>query len=68
MRITTDTNELVDIRAVQVDRALPQSERINDFRKQIKDPNHYRCGGIKVNAKYADNGKSIEDCLRPCVS
>lgn len=68
MQIPIDTNELVDILSVQVDKNLSQPERVNDFCKQIKDPNLYRCGGIKINAKYANNGKSMEDCLRSSVT
>ena len=68
MRTAININELVDIRDVQVDRTQSQPERINEFRQQIKDPHLYRCGGIKINAKFATNGKSIEDCLRSSVT
>jgi hypothetical protein len=55
--------DLVDIRDVQVDNALPKHERIIAYVKQIKDPYHFKCGEFTVTAKYADNGVSLEDCL-----
>ena len=68
MRTTISLDELADIRDVKVDSTLSQRERVIDYRRQIKDPLHYRCGTMKVNANFATNGKGIEDCLRPCVT
>ena len=68
MRTTMNINELVDIRDVQVDSNMPQNERIREFNKQIKDPLHYKCNGIKITAKFANNGTSFEECLRAIVS
>jgi hypothetical protein len=56
--------DLVDIRDVQVDNALPKYERIVAYIKQIKDPYHFKCGEFTVTAKYTDNGVSLEDCLQ----
>jgi hypothetical protein len=47
---------------------MPQSERISEYNRQIKDPCNYKCGGITVKAKFANNGVSIEDCLQSMVS
>ena len=68
MRTTANNNGLVDIRDVRVDNNLPQSERISEYRKQIKDPGHYKCGKLTVTAKFANNNVSIEDCLKSIVS
>ena len=55
---------LADIRDVSVDQTLPKEERIVEFLRQIKNPYCFRCGKFTVRAKYADNGISLEDCLK----
>ena len=57
-------DELADIRNVNVDKSLPREMRIADFIKQIRNPYYFRCGKFTVTAKYADNGVSLEDCLK----
>lgn len=64
MRTTINRNDLVDIRDVQVDSNLSKNERIREYNKQIKDPNHYKCCGITVTAKHPKNGATFEECLR----
>jgi hypothetical protein len=68
MPTTAKNNDFVDIRDVQVDCNLSQPERVSEYRKQIKDPCHYKCGKLTVTAKFANNGVSIEDCLKSIVS
>ena len=58
------SSDLIDIREVNVDRALTQYERIIEYVRQIKDPYHYKCNGYSVTAKFADDGPSFEDCLQ----
>ena len=55
---------LVDIRDVSVDQSLPKEERIAEFLRQIKNPYCFRCGKFTVRARFADNGVSLEDCLK----
>jgi hypothetical protein len=64
MNYTSKTNGLIEITSVSIDRSLPQEERCAEFKRQIKDMHNYTSTGIKINAVYANNGKSIEDCLR----
>lgn len=59
-----ETSDLVDIRTVTVDKSLPKEERIADFVRQIKNPYRFRCGDFVVNATFARNGATLEDCLR----
>ena len=54
----------VDIRDVSVDQSLPKEERIAEFLRQIKNPYCFRCGKFTVRAQFADNGVSLEDCLK----
>ena len=55
---------LVDIRDVSVDQSLPKEERIAEFLRQIKNPYCFRCGKFTVRARFAENGVSLEDCLK----
>ena len=55
---------LADIRDVSVDQTLSKEERIVEFLRQIKNPYCFRCGKFTVRAKYANNGVSLEDCLK----
>jgi len=65
---TGNTNILVDIRTVSVDRALPREARIAEFVRQIKNPYKFKCGKFTVTAKFADNGQTLEDCLLQMMS
>ena len=62
------TDSLTEITSVSVDKDLPQSERCAEFKRQIKDMHIYKCKGndetFTVRAVYANNGATIEDCLR----
>ena len=60
----SDVEELVYIRDVSVDKTLPREERIASFVRQIKNPYRFRCGEFVVNARFTDNGKTLEDCLQ----
>ena len=55
---------LADIRDVSVDQSLPKEERIAEFLRQIKNPYCFRCGKFTVRARFAENGVSLEDCLK----
>lgn len=55
---------LVDIRNVSVDQSLPKEERIAEFLRQIKNPYCFKCGKFTVRAQFAENGVSLEDCLK----
>ena len=62
MTQSTRFNDLVDIRTVTVDKSLPKEERIADFVRQIKNPYRFRCGDFVVNAAFANNGVTLEEC------
>ena len=55
---------LADIRDVTVDPNLPNEERIAEFLRQIKNPYCFRCGKFTVRAQFAQNGLTLEDCLK----
>jgi RecJ-like exonuclease len=60
---TLNSNKLVDIRTVSVDKHLPRDMRIAEFIRQIKNPYRFKCGKFTVTAKYADSGLTLEDCI-----
>ena len=55
---------LADIRDVTVDPNLPKEERIAGFLREIKNPYCFRCGKFTVRAQFAQNGLTLEDCLK----
>src|SRR5699024_10454131 len=58
------TDELVDIREVAVDKALPKEERIATFLHQIKNPYRFRCCGFLDNSAFANNSVPLDRCLQ----
>ena len=63
-----NTNGLVDISTVAVEKTLPQEKRLIEYVRQIGDPYRFKCGPYTFTAIYPDNGKAIEECLRGAVT
>lgn len=63
----TNTDALVDINDISVNKDLPKPERIKEYIRQIKNPYCFKCGNFVVTAKYSDKGLSIEDCLQSII-
>ena len=63
----TNTESLVDINDISVDKNLPKSERIKEYIRQIKNPYCFKCGDFVVKARYSNNGLSIENCLQSII-
>lgn len=57
------TKDLVDIATVNVDPSLPKGERIKEFNRQIKNPNHFTCLGVEVTTSFAKTPLTLEQCL-----
>jgi len=56
-----DPNTLVDVREVKIDCSLPQTERIQSFVSQIKNPYCFKVGDVVVNVSYAGNGETLNE-------
>lgn len=56
-----DVSSLVDIRDVQVQKDLPQEERIKSFVAQIKNPYCFKVGPVVVNVSYSNSGATLND-------
>ena len=59
-----DAQELADIREVKVDANMPKPEKIAEYNRQIKDPEHYRCNIFKVTAIHPKSAPPIEERLK----
>lgn len=57
-------DNLVDIRTVSVDPSLSREERIAEFVRQIGNPYCFKCGKFTIRAQYAENGPTLEECLK----
>lgn len=60
---TVDRDELVDIRDVKVNTALPKQERAIDFIRQIGNPYCYKHGKYVVKVGFSDTEVSLEERL-----
>lgn len=60
---TVDPCTLVDIDDVNVDRKLPQEERLTDFVRQIRNPYCYKCGEAIVKISFSGTEATLEDRL-----
>ena len=60
---TVSRDDLVDVRDVKIDRALPKEERLKSFIEQIKNPYVFKCGDVVVKSVFADTGMTMEDCM-----
>ena len=60
---TIDKEALVDIRDVNIDSELPQTERMADFIRQIKNPFCYKYGKAVIKISHADTEATLEDKL-----
>ena len=67
LRCIESSLPLADIRDVTVDPDLPREERIAEFLRQIKNPYCFRCGKFTIRASYAQDGVSLEDCLKQII-
>ncbi len=56
-------DELVDIRDVKIDRALPVEDRIISYVQQIKNPYMFKVGDIVVKVSYTKDGPSLQELV-----
>ena len=57
-----ETDQLVDLRSVAIDKSLLVPERMRSFVKQIKNPYLFKVDDITVKVEFS-SGKSLEDSL-----
>lgn len=64
---TVDRSTLIDIATVDVDAALPKSEWISEYLRQIKNPYMFLCNGVVVKVAFAETNTTIEDKLEQYI-
>lgn len=57
-----ESDQLVDLRFVSIDKSIPVPERMRSFVKQIKNPYLFKVDDITVKVEFS-SGKSLEDSL-----
>ena len=60
---TVQRENLVDIRAVEIDPELPREERIRSFVRQIGNPYCFKVGNVVVKTSFADTDVTLDDRL-----
>jgi len=65
---TSEHRKLVDICTVSVDMDLPDTERIMDYLRQVKNPYHFICDGITITARFPKDGPTIVERLQPLIA
>lgn len=58
---TVDPATLVDIRETKIDSDKPQTLRMLDFIRQIRNPYCFLCGNTIVKISYADTNTTMEE-------
>ena len=64
---TCDPKDLVDLRNVTIDTALPVSMRINQFLDQVHNPYRFKVDGVVVKVNYS-GGKRLSSTLASLLS
>ncbi len=62
-----ETKELVDIKDVHINTALPREQRIKDYLKQIKNPYKFLVNDITVTVTFSENTKDFNKLLKNVV-
>ena len=65
---STQQETLVDIRDVKLDSSMSQTERIQSYLKQIKNPYCFRVGDVVVNVAYTKGDATLNDCFADMLS
>ncbi len=57
----------MDIRTVVIDKSLSKEDRIASYLNQIKDPHNFKCKDIEVVVTFAENGLTLEECIKGLI-
>lgn len=57
---TVDPYTLVDIRTLEIDKALPREQRMAEFVRQVKNPYCFRVGKVAVSVSYSGDDVTFE--------
>ena len=65
---TVSPDDLVDIKDVVIDTALPKQERSASYIRQIRNPYCYKCGKMIVKVSFDKEGATLEEQLKTIFS
>lgn len=57
---TVDPDTLVDIKELDIDKALPREQRMAEFVRQVKNPYCFKVGKVAVSVGYSGDGVTFE--------
>lgn len=58
------SQDLVDIRHIQIDMNLPAFERLEEYLQDIQNPYHFLCGHVTVYVCFSDEGNDLSTQLK----
>lgn len=58
------TQDLIDIRHIQIQHDLPALERLEKYLQDIQNPYYFSCGNIKVRVRFSEDGNDLSTQLK----
>lgn len=62
-----NSNELVDIKNIEIDTSKPKIEKLIDFIETIKNPYLFKVGDIIVKIKFSNNNQSFQEKMENII-
>ncbi len=56
-----NSDDLVDIKSVNMDQDLLKLENVVKFINEVKNPYYFKVGKVKVRVSYADTDRTLDD-------
>lgn len=61
--MSVNSNELVDIKDIEIDCSLPVNERILNYINKVKNPYCFKINGTIVKLEFSENNSTLEDII-----
>ena len=58
-----NSDDLVDIKSVNMDSDLSKLENVVKFVNKVKNPYYFKVGKVKVRVSYADTDRTLDDAF-----
>ena len=58
-----NSDDLVDIKSVNMDQDLSELENVVKFINEVKNPYYFKVGKVKVRVSYADTDRTLDDAF-----
>ena len=58
-----NSDDLVDIKSVNMDQDLSKLENVVKFVNKVKNPYYFKVGKVKVRVSYADTDRTLDDAF-----